>query len=403
MKILMINVVCGVRSTGKICTDIATLAEKKGHEVKIAYGRFDVPNECKKYSFSMSNILDFYSHVGSSLLLDNAGFMSTHATKHLIDFIKDYNPDVIHLHNLHGYYINVKLLFEFLQVYGKPVIWTLHDCWSFTGHCCYYSFNNCDQWKYGCLNCKYKMQYPPSVLLKRAKFNYNLKKTLFNSIDDLFFVTVSNWLKDQVSQSFLNNKQVITIYNGIDTTKYAPSKNRKFREKRTFQNKFIILGVANIWEKRKGLTDFIELSKIVDDHFIIVLVGVSKKQMAMLPQNIYGISRTDNVDELIDIYGSADVYVNTSVEETFGMTTLEALSCGTPVIGYDKTAVPEIITEDVGYVVKAGDVKDVYKKIKLIECGRIKRKNCRMYALNFDKNVLYKKYIDLYEKLVRIK
>ena len=402
MKILMINVVCGVRSTGRICTDLAEVLEQEGHKVKIAYGRFSVPEEYSKYAVKIGTQMDFYIHAGVSLLLDNAGLMSKKATKEFIKWVEEFNPDLIHLHNLPGYYINIKELFNYLSVSNKPVIWTLHDCWSFTGHCCHYSANQCYKWQNECGDCKYLREYPPSFLIDKSKRNYVLKRELFNSVENIELVTTSNWLKEQVSSSFLKNIRCRTIYNGVDTEVFKSTVS-SFKEEYSISNKKIILGVSSIWSEKKGFKDFIELSKLVDDNYVIVLVGVSKKQKDSLPDNVIGIERTDNVSELVDIYCAADVYVNTSIEETFGMTTLEALACGTPVVVYDRTAVPEIVTETVGVVTPVGDIHSLLKNINRIVSGSVDRNTCREYSLNFDKKILYQQYIDLYkEKLQRL-
>lgn len=397
MKILMINVVCGVRSTGRICTDLAEVLEQEGHEVKIAYGRFTVPREYDKYAVKIGNQMDFYIHAGASLLLDNVGLMSKKATKRFIEWAKEYNPDLIHLHNLPGYYVNIKELFEYLSNLNKPVIWTLHDCWSFTGHCCHYSANKCYKWQSECKNCKHLREYPPSLMWDNSNKNFELKKRLFNSVENMELVTTSNWLKNQVESSFLKNIKCRTIYNGIDTSVFKPSAS-SFKQTYNISDKKIILGVASIWSEKKGFNDFLELSKFIDSNYVIVLVGVSKKQKENLPYTIIAIERTDSVSELVNIYSAADVYVNTSVEETFGMTTLEAMACGTPVVVYDKTAVPEIVTEKVGFITQAGDINKLFNNVNKVLSGCIDRTACREYSLQFDKKILYQQYVNLYKE-----
>ena len=175
----MINSVCGIRSTGRICTDIASELEAQGHQVKIAYGRENVPEQFQRYAVRIGNDLDMRLHGVKARLLDASGFGSKSATKRFIKWVKDYDPDVIHLHNIHGYYINIEILFNYLKNSGKPVVWTLHDCWAFTGHCAYFDFAGCEKWKTGCYGCPLKKSYPSSILIDRSKKNYIQKKRLF--------------------------------------------------------------------------------------------------------------------------------------------------------------------------------------------------------------------------------
>jgi glycosyltransferase involved in cell wall biosynthesis len=322
--------------------------------------------------------------------------MSNYSTKKLINKIIEASPDIIHLHNVHGYYLNVKLLFDFLADYNKPVVWTLHDCWSFTGHCAYFSYVGCDKWKSGCKNCPQKKSYPASILLDNSNKNYTQKKLAFNKLKNLTLVTPSYWLADTVKQSFLSDYTAKTIYNGIDLEIFKPTES-DFKKRFGIEDKKILLGVANIWEPRKGFDDFISLSKIISDEYVIVMVGLNKDQIKGLPSNIIGIERTESITELAEIYSSADVYINTSVEETMGLTTVEALATGTPAIVYDKTAVPEIVDEKSGVVISAGDVQGIYDAV----CGiNIKAEDCVNRAREFEKNDKYGEYYNLYKEIL---
>ena len=334
MKILMINVVCGVKSTGRICTDIALQLEKQGHEVKIAYGRDVVPAELERFAYRIGNDWDVRFHGIRARLFDGMGLGSKAATERFVEWIINFNPDVIHLHNIHGYYLHIPTLFNYLKNCNKKIIWTLHDCWSFTGHCMYFNYENCDRWKTGCGGCPQKGVYPDRIGPDRSAFNHNLKRHLFANIKDLTVVTPSEWLAKLVQQSFMGQYPVQVIHNGVDTAtfKYTDS---DILDKLGISGKKMLLGVAAVWDRRKGLKDFIELSKIIDDSYRIVLVGLSKEQVRALPEGIIGLTRTDSVEELVELYSAAYAFINPTYEDNYPTTHLEAIACGTPVITYD--------------------------------------------------------------------
>ena len=334
MKILMINVSCGSGSTGRICTDIASELDRKGHCVKIAYGRDDVPNQYKKYAVKIGNDFSVYMHGLRARIFDEMGYGSIKATKEFMGWIEDFNPDIIHLHNIHGYYINIKILFEYLRKANKKVIWTLHDCWCFTGHCAYFDYVQCNKWKSGCQKCSQRHEYPARWIFDRSKKNYELKKSLFTNIKDLIFVTPSYWLAGLLKESFLSEYPVKVIHNGIDTSVFKPTQSN-IKEKLGIKDKKMVLGVASVWDRRKGLDTFFELAKKIDTSYKIVLVGLNKKQIKNLPDNIIGIERTDSVDELVQLYSAADVFVNPTLEDNYPTTNLEAIACGTPVITFN--------------------------------------------------------------------
>ncbi|OWV26299.1 glycosyl transferase [Fibrobacter sp. UWB1] len=395
MKVLQINSVCGIRSTGRICTDLAEVLEQNGHECKIAYGRETVPEKYRKYAVRIGSDFDVKCHALQSRIFDNTGFGSRRATEKFIEWVKEYDPDVIHLHNIHGYYINIEFLFNYLAKADKPVVWTLHDCWTFTGHCAYYSYVKCDKWKTGCYNCPQKKRYPSSLLLDASKKNWLKKKALFTSVKKMTLVTPSKWLANEVKQSFLSRYPIKVIPNGIDLNVFKPTPSN-FREKNGLVGKKVILGVASIWEERKGLNDFVELSKILDDNYKIVLVGLSEKQKKELPDNIIKITRTNNVRELAEIYTAADVFLNPSREETMGLTTVEAMACGTPVVVSNYTAVPETVIDDCGIVIKEIAPKAV---LNVIECGNLLQGNCAQNAQTYEKFSQYKIYLRIFEEI----
>lgn len=392
MKIFQINSTCGYGSTGRIAVDILKEVEKNGGEGIIAYGRNTAPDGVNSYKITTET--DVKIHGVLSRITDRQGFYSTSATKKLIEKIKEYNPDIIHLHNVHGYYLNIKTLFEFLKEYNKPIVWTLHDCWAFTGHCAYFSFYGCEKWKTECNNCPLKKDYPSSLVLDNSKKNFNEKKELFTSLDNVTLVTPSVWLADLVKESFLQKFSVKVINNGIDLKKFKPTKS-DFREENGLENKQIILGVASVWEERKGLKDFIELSKKLTENQQIVLVGLNDSQIADLPKNIIGIKRTNSVDELAQLYSVADVFVNTTYEDNYPTTNLEAISCGTPVITYRTGGSPESVVEGNGFVVEKGDIPAVIEALKKVDGCKTETRD------KFDASLKYKEYVDLYKALLK--
>ena len=397
MKVLQINSVCGIRSTGRICTDIAEVLENQGHECKIAYGRETVPQQYQKYAVRIGS--DFSNKVDAlkNRIFDNAGFNSVRETKKFLNWVKEYNPDIIHLHNIHGYYINIELLFEYLKESNKPVVWTLHDCWAFTGHCAHYDFIGCEKWKTQCFNCVNKKDYPSSYVFDNSKQNHKKKNKLFNSLNNLSFVAVSEWIAKQQQMSGLCKNSVTVIHNGIDLTnfKFTPS---DFREKNKLSDKKIYLGVATFWNNRKGFDTFLKLSEMIDKNEVIVIVGVTKEQKKILPKNIIGIERTNNIQELAEIYSVADVFLNPTMEEALGLVNMEAQACGIPVVTYNTGGSPESISETSGAVVPKGDITALLKTARSLELDSEK---VALEAQKFDKERKYKEYLQFYARCLK--
>jgi len=384
-------------STGRAAEALGNFIISKGWDSYIAHGRFK--RESNSITIQIENKCGLVYHGLLTRIFDRHGFGSKMATQRLIKQIKQINPDVIHMHHLHGYYINIELLFNFLKGFGKPVIWTFHDCWAFTGHCTHFDFVNCNKWKLECYNCPQKTEYPASYIIDNSKENFAMKKHLFNSLPNLTIVSVSNWLNSKVEESFFKDQNKKVILNGIDIDLFKPSiENSEINMKYDFKNKYFILGVASPWSERKGLFDFIELSKIVKDDVVFILVGISEEQIKLLPVNIIGLTKTENQNELKDLYVSADLFMNLSVEETFGLTTAEALACGTPAIVYNSTACPEIINSETGIVVPKKNIVEINNAIEKI---REKGKEhfsfaCRKRAVEmFDKKRQLNQYYEL--------
>lgn len=396
MKVLQINSVCGIGSTGRIATDIHDILIKQGHESYIAYGR-NLPKNCEN-AIRIGTKIDNYTHVIKTRLFDKHGFGSKRATEGFINKVKDIDPDIIHLHNIHGYYINVEILFDYLKVANKPVVWTLHDCWSFTGHCAYFDYVGCDKWKTGCFSCPEKRAYPSSIIIDNSKINYINKKEIFTGVKNLTIVTPSKWLANLVQESFLNEYTIKVINNGIDLNTFRP-KADDFREKFKLFGKFIILGVASVWDRRKGLKYFVELADKAPEDEVVVLVGLTEKQIAQIPKKIIGITKTNSVEELADIYSSSDVFVNPTHEDNFPTTNVEALACGTPVVTFDTGGSPESIDEDTGIVVEKENFEKLNSTIKLVKIKGKKEfaKHCVKRAGElYDKEARFYDYVNLY-------
>ncbi len=399
MKVLQINSFFSVGGPPRIMNGIYDTLKEQGHECKIAAAREDfyAPED----SFRICSDVDVKINGVMARIFDNEGFNAKAATKKLIAQIEEYDPDIIHLHNLHGYCINVEILFDYLKKADKKVFWTLHDCWAFTGHCAYFHTVKCNKWQTKCENCPQKNEYPTSKVLSRAESNFERKKATFTGVRDMTIITPSHWLADLVKKSFLKEYPVKVVHNGIDTSVFKPTPS-DIRVRYGLEDKKIVIGVAQVWADRKGLGDFLKLSNMLDESYKIVLVGLTDKQVSELPDNILGITRTKNATELAQWYTAADVFVNPSREETFGLTTVEAMACGTPVVVYKGTACEEIVENAIaekglscGACVPFCDVDAIYKAITETEKTEDRAKLCVSCAATYglkDNN----EYVEMY-------
>lgn len=399
--ILQINTVVNSGSTGRIAEEIGQLVSSNGWTSYIAYGRNDRPSKSKL--LKIGNDFDIKLHGLITRLFDKHGFGSKESTRKLIEQIKEIKPDIIHLHNIHGYYINIEILFNFLASTSIPIIWTLHDCWSFTGHCTHFELIGCNKWKTGCYSCPQKTEYPTSYLLDNSKKNYSSKYKLFTSVKNLTIVPVSNWLSNLVKESFLKNYPQHLIYNGVNLGIFTPQKNKYIKKKLGIENRFMLLGVASGWSSRKGFDDFISLSNLINPDCVIVLVGLNEKQLNKLPSNIIGISRTEDIQELAEIYSAADLFLNLTYEDNFPTTNLEALACGTPVLTYNTGGSIEAVSKETGFIVGQGDLKAVIDVINLVK-GNGKSaytSACSERAIRlYNKDDRYMEYLNLYQTLL---
>lgn len=395
MKVYLINTVCGVGSTGKIVTALRRLLKEKGHEGRIAFGLGTAED-----GYRILPRGEYYAHNLLSRLTGREGLFSTARTKALVADIRRYDPDVIHLHNLHGHYLNYEVLFRYLSRCGKSVVWTLHDCWPMTGHCPHFDMVKCEKWKTGCHSCGQYRDYPRSLVDNSAAM-WRKKKECFTGVPGLTLATPSKWMADRIGESFLAGCPVRVIHNGIDLSVFRPT-DSDFREKHHCQDKFILLGVAFGWGARKGLDVFTELAKRLDDRYRIVLVGTDETVDAQMPENIISIHRTRDQRELAEIYTAADLFVNPTREEAFGLVNAEALACGTPVVTFRTGGSPEVIDESCGCVVDCDDVDALEAEIRRMEGERpFTAEACMKRAAAFDESERFEEYIRLYEAVMQ--
>ena len=391
MKVLFINTVYGLGSTGRIVADLGKMLEENGHEFKVAYGRGDHRND--PHCYKVGSDLDVYIHAGLSRITDRTGFYSSRSTRKLVKFIKEYDPDIIHLHNLHGYYLNVKILFQFLlSEYKGRVIWTLHDCWAFTGHCVHFTYAGCDKWKNGCNHCSQRNEYPASVLFDRSAENYRDKKRLFASLNNLEIITVSKWLKKTVEASFLQGAKLTCVYNGVDTEKFKPVLNKVKEELGIVDNKMILL-VSDGWIEQKGYSTVLGVAKAAPSDWRFIMVGLTKRQISELPKNIIGFERIWDQDKLVEYYSAADVFFNPSLEETFGLVTAEAMACGTPAVVMDSTACPELIVHGMN-----GKAVEVGAEAREMVDALASTMNYRCEKFSLTKSAFLDNYKKIYER-----
>lgn len=401
MKVMQINCNCKNGSTGKIVRMISEEMNQAGIENKVICSGYHEETDSVQ-NIPISNWIGVKIDQVLSCVFGDAGFHSRLQTAKALQIIKREAPDIVHLHNLHGYYINISMLLGYLKKRNIRTVITLHDCWMMTGHCVHYYRTGCTKWMSGCCSCVAYKEYPYSWFFDKSKHLYKKKKILLSGWENLKLVAVSNWLKDEASKSILKEYACDVIPSGIDTSVFYPDEDLSLRTKYGLENRFIILGVAINWSDRKGLAKFIKMAECIDDSYHIVLIGLDKEQIGSLPTGILGLPKTNNAHDLRKWYSTADVFVNMSLEETMGLVTAEAMACGTPAIVFNSTANPELIRERCGYIAKPNDIGDVLTGIAKI------RKNGKAYYTDFCRNnvlrnynaaVQFKKYIELYQTI----
>ena len=395
MKIVQITAV-PYGSTGKIARGIADVARQQGHEVYIYYSWTKKFRKSNDPNVKVGSFVGKALHIALSKITGYHGVFSRCDTKRLIAWLDMIRPDVLHLHIMHCWYINLPMLFDYIKRNKIRVVWTFHDTWAFTGHCAYFQMVKCEKWKNGCCDCpQYKTEYP-AVYVDRSQKMWQLKKEWFTGVDDLTVVTPSEWLAELVKTSMFKEYPVKVINNGIDLDIFKPTES-DFRRKYACEEKFIILGVALGWSYRKGLDVVIELSKRLDSRYQIVLVGTDDDVDKLLPDNIISIHRTQNQKELAEIYSAADVFINPTREDNFPTVNLESLACGTPVITFKTGGSPECIDDTCGAVVECGDV-DAMEECLIREFDKkmYSSQNCVARSMRFDMRDRFFKYVNLY-------
>lgn len=398
MKVLQINSFFTVGGPPRIMNGIYDTLKENGFDCKIAAAREKM--YAPEDSYRICSDTEVKVNALKARLFDNEGFNAVRETQRLVEYIKEYDPDIIHLHNLHGYYINIKILFDYLKEANKPVVWTLHDCWAMTGHCAHFVQIDCEKWKTGCCSCPQSREYPSSLLADRSPKNYAGKKSAYGGIKNMTIVAPSNWLASFVPNSMLKSFSVKAIHNGIDLNMFSYIES-DILEKNNLNGKKIILGVAQNWAEKKGLEDFMKLSEILDDVYRIVLIGLTQKQLKTLPSNIFGIARTENVQELIKWYSTASVFINFTYQDTFPTVNIEALACGTPVLTYRTGGSPEAIDDTCGWVVEQGNIEEAAKIIQNMKDKSEYVEACIERSKIFDRKERYLEYIDLYEEILK--
>lgn len=405
-RLLQINPVLRMStSTGRIMQEIGDLAMQHGWESHVAYsrGRDGMP-PCTSHLMPVGDRASVAWHGLMTRLLDRHGLASAGATRRFLSQVERVQPDVVHLHNLHGYFLHYPLLFRYLATHSVPVVWTVHDCWLYTGHCYYYSSAECMGWQTGCGHCPQRRQFPACWLVDRSRHNYMDKERAFTSIprERMVLVTPSAWMAREVSRSFLGAYDIRVIPNGIDTDAFRPSHDEALLVRYGLMGKHILLGVASVWSKEKGLDDFMRLSTLLRPDERIVLVGLDGHAAQGLPANVVPLARTTNVGQLAALYSMATALVNPTWQDNYPTVNLEAMACGTPVVTYRTGGSPEAVTPATGMVVEQGDVEGLMNSVRVVE-QRGKEAYaapCRQHALqHFRKEDRYMDYLRLYDEM----
>lgn len=399
MKVAFFNVEGGhAGGAGSIASDIAQTVNTTGGESLICYGRLGIEEKGLKIQ-RIDNKIDVYTHVLLTRVFDAHGYGSKKATYKAINALESFGPDLLNLHIIHGYYLNYDILFKYIKEKKIPVVWTFHDSWAYTGHCATYDQIGCDKWITGCNNCPKRSSYPQSWLLDHSSQNYQRKKNAFTSVENMTIVTPSQWLAEKVKKSFLKEYRIEVINNGIDLNVFH-SKETSFKQQYGIYNKKMVLGVASTWSETKGLKDLVELSKMLSEEYVVVVIGVSEKQKNELPSNMIGIEKTTNREALIQAYAAADVFVDPTTSDNFPTVILEALACGTPVATYNTGGCPEEIDNTCGRVIEQGDIPGLCQSvIDLINMGDISNQ-CINRAQLFDKKDKCQEYMHLFNSML---
>lgn len=399
VRVLIINIQIGSGSAGTIVSDLYYGMLNKGYECKIAYSRGETKTIPAEHTYKIGNKIDILYHAGLTRLFGNTASYSKIATKIFLKRINEYKPDIIHIHGLYGYYINMKMLFDHIRTHNIALVTTLHSCWDFTGHCCYFDYIQCTKWKDNCAKCPQKSSYPTSSFLDPTKKNLLHKKELYHSIPRVKLVSPSAWMDTLVDESCLGDIDHLVIHNGIDLERFHPRVDYSFIYSLGINDELpTVLAVASLWDHRKGYEDIIELAKVLDNRMNIVVVGLSDRQIREKPNSIIGLRRTDNIDQLISLYTYSTVLFNPTYEDNYPTVNLEAIACHTPVITYNTGGSPEcIMNGKYGMTICKKDYDSLINIVYAIKNG--------VYHFYFDdlydisKEKMISRYLDLYSEI----
>lgn len=405
MRVLQINTFYLYGSTGRIMYDLKNVMESNGIQSYAAFGHGYNPTiEEQDTIFRIESDYELLISKIWTKVVGHHGFYNKKETKRFLKWVDEVKPDIIHMHNIHNHYLNVKMLLEYIAEKHIPCVLTMHDCWTFTGHCAYFDYSGCDKWKIGCNHCPSLRDYPKTfALIDPSEWNYKQKQKLFAPLN-ITFVSPSQWLFDLQQQSFLKTKPCKVINNGVDVSIFKPSSSN-VRDKYGIGNRKMILAVSAGLVLRKGKEFLLRLPEMLNEEEVLVIVGLLKGQEKLLPatSKVIGIQRTKTADELVGLYSEADVFVNPTLEDNFPTTNIEALACGTPIVAFSSGGSAEVITKETGIAVVPRDMNGLITAIRTVlkngKCYYMEA--CRKKAVSdYNKDLQYAKYIDLYKKIL---
>ena len=402
MKVMQINAVYGVGSTGVIVEDIHNLSLKNGIESYVSYSTTKKNPADIKNGYVSGDTLGKKIHALLSRIGGKQAYFSTFATKKLIKHIESIKPDIVHLHNLHSNYVNLNLLLNFLGKKDIKTVVTLHDCWFYTGGCFHYTAAECSKWKESCGNCPKKMQDTPALLKDNSAKILEDRKKYFGNIKKLSVVGVSRWMAAEGEKTIFKGRDVRTIYNGIDTEFFVPTPS-DFRKKHNLEDKFLILAPANKWFLPINKKTFDFVSQNLPEDAVIVMLGCTEGQKQGLPKNVIALDYIRDRDELRKVYSACDVFANCTREESLSLINVEVQGCGTPVVTYRNTGAQETVDNKCSFSVESGNEKEFLKAILNVKAKGKESfsKDCVNWVKeNFDRDENYLKYISLYNEII---
>lgn len=399
MRVYQLNTYCGVKSTGRIACEIAKLVKADRGECRIGYGVPGISPDSEPFAYKIGSKLERKLHGALRKLFDAEGYGSWFATQSLIRDLKRFQPDLIQLHNLHGCYLHLPSLFRFLSRQDIPIVWTLHDCWPFTGHCAYFDYSGCERWKQECHHCPQQKSYPVCIGLDGSRRNHRMKQKSFSLPQNLCFVAPCEWMTGHLKRSFLGSRPVKVIVNGVNLEVFHPVQSN-LRERFGLNGKKLCLAVAAEWDQRKGLSYLCDAAQRMGESYAFVVIGLSEEQIASLPSNMIGIRATADTNELAAWYTAADCLVNPTLEDNMPMVNLEALACGTPVVVFATGGCPEAVDSSCGIVVPKGDLTELCGAIEKAASGSFAPEACEARAHHFDCAQAFRDYLSLYKELV---